>query len=151
VIPVFKKLLTEGRTLQVTHKDMTRFFLSLDQAVDLIFKALGDSVGGKIFIPKVKAARLTDLASCLIDEHTARTNKKTQMYEISSIRPGEKLDEILVSEEEMFRTEDRGDIYVIHDIKSNKQFSHLTKEYSSRDDLMAPEELYSFLEEHGVL
>lgn len=150
VIPVFKKRLQEGKGLKITHKDMTRFLLSLDQAVDLIFTALEDNVGGKIFIPKVPAAKITDLAN-ILRMHYAKKMAVEMKDRFTGIRPGEKLDEILVSEEELMRTEDLGDVFVIHDIKSGWRFEDLKEEYSSKSDLMNYQELKKFLEQHGVL
>ena len=125
---------------------MTRFFLSLDQAVDLILIALRDDIGGKIFIPKVPAAKITDLAAIIDPASNIHPAK------ITGIRPGEKLHEILVSEEELMRTQDLGDVYVIHDIKNtSNNFSDLKEEYSSKSDLMTRDELHKFLKKHGVL
>lgn len=145
VIPVFKKLKAEGKTITVTDERMTRFLMSLDQAVDLISRALDDSVGGKIFIPKVRSAKITDLARCF----------SAKPYEVTGIRPGEKIDEILISEEELLRVEDKGDIFVIHDFDKWQNVpyedNHPSKEYSSRSDLMTYEALTQFLKEHNVI
>ncbi len=141
VIPVFRKMIKDGESLRVTHQDMTRFLLSLDQAVDLIETALEDTEGGKIFIPKVPSAKIIHLAE-LMDPSESPL--------ITGIRPGEKLDEILISEEELMRTEDLGDVYVIHDIKSDKRFNDVKKEYSSKSDLMTKKDLDIFLMAHGV-
>lgn len=148
VIPVFKKRLQEGKNLKITNEHMTRFLLSLDQAVDLIFTALDSSTGGKIFIPKVPAAKITDLAKCL-REHFGKP--ELVQFEFTGIRPGEKIDEILVSEEELMRTQDAGDVFIIHDIKKEQRWNDLTEEYSSKSDLMNYKELETFLKKHGVL
>jgi FlaA1/EpsC-like NDP-sugar epimerase len=152
VIPVFKKMLADKKEfLPVTHKSMTRFLLSLDQAVDLIIRALNeDDSMGRIFIPKVKSAKVLDVAKCLI-----ANNPDGHYPEIreTGIRPGEKLDEILVSEEEIPRTQDCGSHYIIHDIHRDwgVGFRNLTKEYSSKDDLMSYVELEAFLRTNGVI
>lgn len=161
VIPVFKQLFqdkikqgfregsccVDGPWLTITDERMTRFLLSLDEAVDLIFKALEDLEGGKIFIPKVKSSKITDLADAMI-RHYGNAHKK-----ITGIRPGEKLHEILISEEELMRTEDLGDTFVIHDINSNKQFTQVIEEYNSSSPqcLMDSQQTYDFLKGHGVL
>jgi UDP-glucose 4-epimerase len=85
---------------------MTRFLLSLDQAVDTIFAAMKGAKRGEMYIPRVPSARVVDIAKILIGD------RKIDMV-TTGIRPGEKLHEILVSEEEMFRTVDRGGYYVI--------------------------------------
>ena len=79
---------------------MTRFLLSLDQAVDTIFAALKQANRGEIYIPRVPSARITDLAEVLISDHPIETT-------VVGIRPGEKVHEILVSEEEAHRTIER--------------------------------------------
>lgn len=147
VIPVFKKLLNEDKDLTITHAGMTRFLLSLDQSVDLIFRALADDVGGKVFIPKIRSAKIVDLAEVMINNLA----KGISIIKYTGIRPGEKLDEILVSEEEALRTESVDSIYIIHDIKSSKTFDYLQKEYSSKDDLMTKDELAVMLLTHGII
>ncbi len=148
VIPLYRSILNEGtKPLCVTHAKMTRFFLSLNQSVDLILTALNDDLGGKIFIPKIKSAKIFNLAHIMA--HAA--GKPDYPIKITGIRPGEKLDEILVSEEEMFRTEDGGDHYVINDIKSPMELDDITTEYSSARDLMSYDELETFLRERGVI
>jgi len=148
VLPVFKKLLTEKKDLTVTDKEMTRFFLSLNESVNLIFMALDDNEGGKIFIPKIKSAKIVDLAQCMIEAWEPDFPAKIVF---PGIRPGEKLDELLISEEETARTEDLGECYVIHDIYIDKKFDHLSKEYSSKDDLMVKDELKLFLNQRKAL
>jgi len=80
---------------------MTRFLLSLDQAVDVIFAALREAKRGETYIPRVPSARIVDVAAALIDHRPIQTK-------VIGIRPGEKTHEILVSEEERHRTIERG-------------------------------------------
>lgn len=147
VIPVFKERISKGQKLLVTHPNMTRFLLSLNEAVDLIFLALADDEGGKIFIPKVKSSFIVDLATSLLKANGGSG------IEISGIRPGEKMHEILISEEECWRTEDKGNVFVVHDVNLTKQFDHLKEEYSSgsKQCLMSVEETYNFLGDRGAL
>lgn len=145
VIPVFKNRIARDLPLYVTHPEMTRFLLSLNQAVDLVFKAFEDKEGGRIYIPKVPASRIIDLADVMI-EHSG---KKIQR-EITGIRPGEKLHEILISEEELWRTEDRGDVYIVDNPHSKKMLSEVTQEFSSKTFLFSPKELTEFLKKHNV-
>jgi UDP-glucose 4-epimerase len=147
VIPIFKERINSDLNLNVTHNQMTRFLLSLAEAVDLIFKALNDEDGGKIFIPKIKSAKIYDVAEMLIKV----SGKKLQIVE-TGIRPGEKIHEILISEEELTRTEDSGDVYIVHDIFSTKSFtSSPQKEYSSEDDLLDLGEIEEFLRKKHVI
>jgi UDP-glucose 4-epimerase len=85
---------------------MTRFLLSLDQAVDTVFSALQFAGPGDTYVPKVPAARVVDVAEVLINGRNVR-------IEYTGIRPGEKIHEIMVSEEERHRTIDRDGYYVI--------------------------------------
>lgn len=145
VIPFFQDRIRRGLDLPITDRRMTRFLLSLEQAVDLIFTALEDMQGKKIFIPKVKSCLITTLAECMCDYYKQPHSKIVD----GRIRPGEKIDEILVSEEECYRTRDHKNVYVIDDFNVTSN-SPLAKEYSSRSDLMSKEELMKFLYEQGV-
>ena len=122
---------------------MTRFLLSLDRAVDTVFEAVKTEGRGETFVPKVASAKISDVALALMGD------KKLPMV-YTGIRPGEKVHEIMVSEEECFRTVERGGYYVIlpvlpelraeQDIKPG-----LTNEYSSRDNNLAVGELRELL------
>jgi FlaA1/EpsC-like NDP-sugar epimerase len=156
VIPLFKQKLMEGKNLEITHLDMTRFILSLNEAVDLIFTALDDQHGQKIFVPRVRSAKITDIAYILIDRHYGRSFLKFEdrcKQVVTKIRPGEKMHEILISEEELGRTQHLNDGYIIHDIKSTRSFDDLKEEYSSGSllSLFTIKELESFLESAHVI
>jgi UDP-glucose 4-epimerase len=109
VIPLFHEQIRAGGPVTITTSDMTRFLLSLEQAVDVIFAAVKTGQRGETYIPKVPASRVTDIAEILIGE------RKIPIV-VTGIRPGEKIHEILVSEEESSRTIQRGDYYVIRPI-----------------------------------
>jgi UDP-glucose 4-epimerase len=106
VVPLFLDQIEHGGPITITTKDMTRFLLSLDQAVDTVFAALQTGTQGETFVPLVESARIVDLAAVLID------GRPIDLV-ITGIRPGEKIHEIMVSEEERYRTVPRGDYYVI--------------------------------------
>jgi FlaA1/EpsC-like NDP-sugar epimerase len=134
VIPLFHEQIKNGGPVTITHADMTRFLLSLDDAVDLIFAAVRGARCGETYIPRVPAARMTDVAKALI------ADRKLQVV-VTGIRPGEKLHEILISEEEAHRTVQRGAHYVIGPILPELQPEKpaervLDREYSSADDLL---------------
>ena len=96
VIPYFLKLAKEGvKEFPITDLRMTRFWITLDQAVDLVIKALQTAVGGEIFVPKIPSMRIVDLAKAI---------KPDCEFKIIGIRPGEKLHETLISEEEGRKT-----------------------------------------------
>jgi len=149
VIPLFHKQIMTGGPVTVTTSDMTRFLLSLNQAVDVIFAALKGAKPGETYIPRVPSARMTDLAAVLIGNRDIETK-------ITGIRPGEKIHEILVSEEESFLTEDRGDYYsispILPEVREDTSIDRaLHAEYSSRDSVMTREELHDLLEGYGLL
>jgi len=106
VIPLFHNQIRNGGPLTITHKDMTRFLMSLEQAVDTIFAAYLHGAAGETYIPQAPSALVTDLADVLLDG-------RDMDIRFIGIRPGEKLHEILVSEEELPRTISRGGYYVI--------------------------------------
>jgi FlaA1/EpsC-like NDP-sugar epimerase len=144
VIPLFHEQIRNGGPVTITTTDMTRFLLSLDQAVDTIFAAVRGGKRGETFIPRVPSARVVDIAKALIGP------RKIAM-EITGIRPGEKLHEILVSEEECHRTTDRGDFYAIAPILPELRYAEtekaaLTGEYSSENDLMQYEQVVDLLQ-----
>jgi UDP-glucose 4-epimerase len=106
VIPLFHEQIRSGGPVTITTPEMTRFLLSLDDAVDTVFTALTEARPGETYIPRVPAARITDVAAVLIGDRKIETR-------VTGIRPGEKVHEILVSEEEAGRTAARGAYYAI--------------------------------------
>jgi UDP-N-acetylglucosamine 4,6-dehydratase len=105
VIPLYAKLLASQTTeLPITDVRMTRFWITLDQGVQLVLKALTEARGGEVFVPKIPSMTLTDLVAALPGQCT---------YRVIGRRPGEKLHEVLISESEGMRTVDCGDCYVI--------------------------------------
>ena len=159
VIPYFKSLLESGQDyLPITHPDMTRFLLTLDDATDLISWAYKYKQShGKIAVPKIKAMKVTDIADCLIKE---KINEKQMSMafatdgddevdvelKIVGIRPCEKLHEELISTEEWLRTEEH-DNYLIGTEPINEELWS----YNSKDSLMDSSETYKFLQDSGVI
>ena len=129
---------------------MTRFLLSLDQAVDTIFAAVKEGKRGDTYIPRVPSAKVVDIAAVLIGDRPIKTT-------ITGIRPGEKLHEILVSEEERYRTIERGNYYVIGsilpEIHEQEKISKmvLTDEYSSAHDVMTRDETEKLLRKFKLM
>ena len=149
VIPLFHEQIRNGGPVTVTTAEMTRFLLSLDQAVDTIFAAVKNAKAGETFIPRVPSARVTDIAAALI-------GKRKIDVKITGIRPGEKTHEILVSEEERFRTVERGECFAILPIlpelrPAEKKSSPLKDEYSSADDLLSPEAVADLLRKQKLM
>jgi len=103
VIPMFLKLRDSGR-LPITHVDMTRFWITIPQAVDFVLSCLGRMRGGELFVPKIPSMKLMDLA---------RAIGPSCQYDIIGIRPGEKLHESMISEDDTPHTVEYDDRYVI--------------------------------------
>jgi UDP-N-acetylglucosamine 4,6-dehydratase len=103
VVPLFRKQALEGR-LTITDERMTRFWITLPQAVDLVMYALEHSVGGEIFIPKIPSMTVTDLAEAMAPGVPV---------ESIGIRPGEKLHEVLITDDEARHTIDAGEVFVV--------------------------------------
>lgn len=106
VIPLFHEQIRRGGPVTVTTLEMTRFLLSLDDAVGTVFAALREGKRGETYVPRAPAVRVTDLAAALVGERDVP-------IAITGVRPGEKTHEILVSEEESTRTIVRGDYLAI--------------------------------------
>lgn len=145
IVPLFVEQVRKGAELTVTLEDMTRFLLSLDKAVDTVFAAIKNGRAGETYVPKVAAAKITDVARALMGE-------KNLPIRFTGIRPGEKVHEIMVSEEECFRTVERGGYYVIlpvlPELRAEPDFQPaLDGEYSSRDDNISVEDLKKLLAE----
>lgn len=149
VIPLFHEQIRNGGPLTITTEEMTRFLLPLERAVDTVFFAIRNALPGETIIPKVPAARIVDVAKALIGDRPLR-------IEITGIRPGEKIDEIMVSEEEAWRTYDKGGYYGIRPMMTEltqnvPQDAALSKEYSSGDTLMGLEEIRELLAANSLL
>lgn len=105
-IPFFLDLVRQGKPIPVTDERMTRFLMTLDQSVDLIFNAVRHSRPGETFVPQAPSARVVDVARAVAGD-------EEYPLHFTGVRPGEKIHEILVSEEELARTETRGENIVI--------------------------------------
>jgi UDP-N-acetylglucosamine 4,6-dehydratase (inverting) len=106
VIPFFKMLLDSGQgELPITDRKMTRFWITLDQAVDLVFKALQESKGGETYISRIPSFRIVDLAAAM--------SPKVKLKDVG-IREGEKLHEIMITEYDSFSTYEYPDHYIIY-------------------------------------
>ncbi|MBI2848736.1 MAG: polysaccharide biosynthesis protein [Chloroflexi bacterium] len=151
VIPLFLDQIHHGGPVTITTPEMTRFLLSLNQAVDIIFEALNKAGRGETLIPRVPSARIVDVAAALI-------GKRPIQIVLTGIRPGEKVHEILVSEEEAQRTLERGNYYVISPILpelresgGGSQGPVLGREYSSADSVVPLEDIEKVLAGHGLM
>ena len=149
VIPLFHDQIRSGGPVTITTTDMTRFLLSLDEAVDTVFTALAEAKPGETYIPICPSARMVDLAAALIGNRSIETK-------VTGIRPGEKIHDILISEEEAFRTVRRGRYHAIlpmlPEICSDlAPADHLDGEYSSGKAPMSAVELAETLRRRNLM
>ena len=149
VIPFFHEQIKSGGPVTITTTGMTRFLLSLDQAVDTIFTAVREARRGETYIPRVPSAKVTDIAGVLIGDRVIQTV-------ITGIRPGEKVHEILISEEECHRTIEHGRYYailpILPEVRDGEQIVPALKgEYSSADNVMDRESLIQLLRQHSLM
>lgn len=114
VIPLFVDKIKAGKHLTITDPNMTRFLLSLDDAIDLVEIAMQEGRQGDLFIKKAPAATIADLAQALVNIFKAKNKIK-----IVGIRAGEKIHETLATAPELSRSEDLGDYYRIKDVALN--------------------------------
>lgn len=106
VIPFFKSILENGKkTLPITDFRMTRFWITLDEGVDLVFKAMKESKGGETYISKIPSFKITDLAKALCED--------VDMKEVG-IREGEKLDEVMITKDDSRMTYEYDKHYIIY-------------------------------------
>ena len=139
VIPLWVEQMMEGKPITITDPNMTRFMMTLDDAVDLVVYAFEHGHNGDLFVQKAPAATLETLAAALKEIYT-QINPKYGETEVKVIgtRHGEKLYETLVTREEMLRSEDCGNYYRIpcdsRDLNYDKYFTEGNEEISKQDD-----------------
>ena len=148
VIPLFHEQVRHGGPVTITTEDMTRFLMPLERALDTVCAAIVHGQAGEIFVPKIPAGRIPDVAKAMIGDRGIKVV-------VTGIRPGEKVHEVLVSEEEATRTVADGDYYVITpslpELKSaSRQGAPLGREYSSSDSLLSAAEIRKLLVKHAL-
>jgi UDP-glucose 4-epimerase len=148
VIPLFHEQIHAGGPVTVTVPEMTRFFLTIDRAVDTVFAALATGRPGETFVPIVRSATVMNTAQALIGDRDIE-------IVMTGIRPGEKMHEIMVSEEEMHHTVRRGDYHAIlpmlPELRGDEPIERsLDAEFSSADHVMTLEETEAMLVAFGL-
>jgi UDP-N-acetylglucosamine 4,6-dehydratase len=104
VIPFFRSLAERGESLPITHKEMTRFWITLPQAVRFVVDSFDQMKGGELYVPRIPSMRLVDLAQAIAPA--------SPMHEVG-IRPGEKLHEEMIAPDDARRTVRLTDRYVV--------------------------------------
>ncbi len=143
VVPLFLDQIAAGGPVTITTAEMTRFLITLEDAVDTIIAAVRSAAPGDTYIPRCASARMTDLAANLVGDRPIQTV-------VTGIRPGEKVHEILVSEEEATRTVLGQEGYfavrsMLPELAAPVSQPAFVGEFSSANHLMGAEELADFL------
>jgi UDP-glucose 4-epimerase len=134
----------------LTVPQMTRFLLSLDQAVDTVFTALKEAGPGETYVPNAPSATVENIAKVLI-------GKRPVEIKIIGIRPGEKMHEIMISEEEAHHCVRRGDYYAILPMlpelaeRTKEKRGALSAEFSSADNVLDFKGTEALLRQHRLL
>ena len=154
VIPLFKRQIESDRPITITVPEMTRFLLTLDQSVGLVLHAMKNAIGGEIFVRKAPACTIEILANSV----RKKFSKKGESHpvEVSGIRPGEKLHEILVNEYEMRRITDEELFYTVHpeyNAPKHQSDNQLGSEYTSSNthQLNKYEDIAKLLDKMGEI
>lgn len=115
VIPHFVNQIRQGGPVTITHREMTRFIMTIPQAVDLVIRAAERASGGELFVLKMPVVRIRDLAEVLIEAYAPVYNRRPSDIEIveTGIRAGERLHEALLTQEEAALAEDLGDMWAV--------------------------------------
>jgi UDP-glucose 4-epimerase len=151
VIPLFWSRIMRKQPLPVTDPKMTRFLLTLPEAIGLVFKATCETKDNEIYVKKMPSCEMADLAAVMGEE---LGGKSDYPVELTGVRPGEKIHETLVSEEEMYRAEETEDNYIIHPWGKLKEpkISGKVQEYTSFNTRrMSRAELKELLSKTGWL
>ena len=133
VIPLFYRQKMSGGPLTVTDPTMTRFLLTTDDAIDLIMKAFDNPMEGKIWVKKSPSTKIGDLADAFEME-----------YKVIGKTRGEKLHEMLISEEETTRVKDEGKYFVIHPQTLTPKYD--TAYTSDRERMLTKKEIQELLD-----
>lgn len=149
VIPLFHEQIRTGGPITITHENMTRFLLDLEQAVDTVLAAIEHAKPGETFIPRAPSANIVNVARALVGD------RKIEI-KITGIRPGEKLHESLIGAEEAQRAYQTGDYYALCPMlpelnQRTKGDGSLKSEYSSEFDVIGLKETKLLLNRFQLL
>ncbi len=160
VIPLFYDQIKSGGPVTVTDPDMTRFFMPIEEAVDLVFSANNRMNGGEVFVLKMPTFNVGKLAETMIDAYAPAVGIDPESIEIDIIgpRPGERMHEKLISEDELQTTVELSDMFVIYpeiDLENYQQHEETTSlgsEYTSANkEPISSEELLNMIDRAEVL
>ncbi len=148
IVPYFISQIENNQNLTVTDLDMTRYFMTIDNAIDVLIESINNMNGGEIFIPrKLKLFKVIDLANALKKIY----NKKKLSIKIIGKRPGEKIFESLVSDSEIENIKLTNKFYVIRNsIKNNDIKNNLIKKALKEYKMMSQKEIFDFFKKYAI-
>lgn len=131
IIPLIKYQIQNGNEVTLTSDRMMRFFMSIEDAVDLVLKSVLYAEGGEIFVLKMPTIRIKDLIEVIVENYAPKLNKNPNQIKIKLIgpRPGEKLDEDLISPIEYDDCRELADMYVITNSKNSNIGNKISQEH----------------------
>ena len=153
VVPYWIDQIRRYGKITVTNREMTRYFLTLPEAIKLLFVAMESDINGGLFVMRMPSCKIVDLAKVLIEYYG---NKDTKI-EITGIRPGEKIDEVLISKHEALNAYEYGKNYYLittnpdWTVRYDKTLDKTMEEYNSFQRLMNKEEIKELLKRGGYL
>jgi len=143
IIPLFRWQAEHRLSFTVTHPDMTRFLMTLDESIDLITASAKAAVSGEIWVPRLRSMRILDLAQIFAERFD-------RAIEFIGMRPGEKLHEALISEPESVRVTVDGDIFRMAPAHAAIASDATIFGYQSNDDLLDKKDLADYLGGLGI-
>ena len=150
VVPLFGQRIAQNRPLPITNPAMTRFLLTLPEAIDLVFHATVHGRSGHLYVRRMPACTVLELAQAMAK---CCTGSSDYPMAIAGVRPGEKIHETLVSEEEMARAEESRWYYDIHPvgtfIEPERRSSGFSEYRSDNTERLSEDELGRLLETGG--
>ena len=158
VVPLFRRQIENGGPVTLTDKEMTRFVMTIEEAVSLVLESVWLAAGGEVMVTKMPVARIEDIAHIMRD--ALADGRDVEILEIGA-KPGEKMYEELMNYEEVRRTSEYGNFFVILSAFSNasaSMYAHLADQprpdrpyNSAQEPAMSIAELAAYFEEKRVL
>jgi len=149
LVPTLVKQIQDGKKITITDPEMTRFNITMKEAIDLVFRTMEKGIGGQVFIPKLKAYKVGDMKDAVLELLDSKTEIET-----ISVRPGEKYHEVLINQDELRYTYETDNDYILHEKRkdddsihsNNLKKTNLKDQYSSdKVDLINKDELKKIL------
>ncbi|MEK7080697.1 MAG: polysaccharide biosynthesis protein [Patescibacteria group bacterium] len=147
VIPVFKKQIEEGGSIIINDVKMTRFVITMPEAVDLMFKAIKFVKGGEVFVWKMRTLRIPDLALAMVKRYA--NGKEIEMI-IGRKGEGEKIHEETMSEEELSRAVEMENLYIIFPIVDNARVRNKYQDAKKIENPVIASDMGEFLSQEAI-